>query len=39
MIRDYLHGQHDRYLAPLTSLIIFYAFLLVPVLYLLLKVV
>ena len=26
MIRDYLHGQHDRYLAPLTSLIIFYAF-------------
>ena len=27
MIRDYLRGQRDRYLAPLTSLIIFYAFL------------
>ena len=26
MIRDYLSGQHERYLAPLTSLIIFYAF-------------
>ena len=26
MIRDYIHGQHERYLAPLTSLIIFYAF-------------
>lgn len=26
MIRDYLNGQHERYLAPLTSLIIFYAF-------------
>lgn len=26
MIRDYLHGKHDTYLAPLTSLIIFYAF-------------
>lgn len=26
MIRDYLRGSHDRYLAPLTSLIIFYAF-------------
>ena len=26
MIRDYIQGQHERYLAPLTSLIIFYAF-------------
>ena len=26
MIRDYINGQHERYLAPLTSLIIFYAF-------------
>ena len=26
MIRDYIRGEHDRYLAPLTSLIIFYAF-------------
>ena len=26
MIRDYLNGQHERYLAPLTALIIFYAF-------------
>ncbi len=26
MIREYIHGQHERYLAPLTSLIIFYAF-------------
>lgn len=26
MIRDYVNGQHERYLAPLTSLIIFYAF-------------
>ena len=26
MIRDYLNGQHSKYLAPLTSLIIFYAF-------------
>ena len=26
MIRDYLSGQHERYLAPLTALIIFYAF-------------
>lgn len=26
MIRDYIRGDHDRYLAPLTSLIIFYAF-------------
>ena len=26
MIRDYIRGQHERYLAPLTSLIIFYAF-------------
>ena len=26
MIRDYLRGDHQRYLAPLTSLIIFYAF-------------
>ena len=26
MIRDYISGQHERYLAPLTSLIIFYAF-------------
>lgn len=26
MIRDYLGGRHDRYLAPLTSLIVFYAF-------------
>lgn len=26
MIRDYIKGEHERYLAPLTSLIIFYAF-------------
>lgn len=26
MIRDYIRGDHERYLAPLTSLIIFYAF-------------
>jgi len=26
MIRDYMSGQHERYLAPLTALIIFYAF-------------
>ena len=26
MIRDYIKGDHERYLAPLTSLIIFYAF-------------
>ena len=26
MIRDYIKGNHDIYLAPLTSLIIFYAF-------------
>lgn len=26
MIRDYLNGKHDIYLAPLTSLLIFYAF-------------
>lgn len=26
MIRDYINGAHERYLAPLTSLIIFYAF-------------
>ena len=26
MIRDYIKGQHERYLAPLTSLIIFFAF-------------
>ena len=26
MIKDYINGQHERYLAPLTSLIIFYAF-------------
>ena len=26
MIRDYIKGQHDKYLAPLTALIIFYAF-------------
>ena len=26
MIRDYIGGLHERYLAPLTSLIIFYAF-------------
>ena len=26
MIRDYIKGQHERYLATLTSLIIFYAF-------------
>ena len=26
MIRDYIKGQHEHYLAPLTSLIIFYAF-------------
>ena len=26
MIRDYIQGKHDIYLAPLTSLIVFYAF-------------
>ena len=26
MIRDYIKGEHDRYLAPLTALIVFYAF-------------
>ena len=26
MIRDYFNGKHDIYLAPLTSLIVFYAF-------------
>ncbi len=26
MIRDYINGKHDNYLAPLTALIIFYAF-------------
>lgn len=26
MIRDYVNGMHDRYLAPLTALLIFYAF-------------
>ena len=26
MIRDYVNGEHERYLAPLTALIIFYAF-------------
>jgi len=26
MIRDYINGKHDRYLAPLAALIIFYAF-------------
>ncbi len=26
MIRDYINGDHERYLAPLTALIIFYAF-------------
>ena len=26
MIRDYIRGDHERYLAPLTSLIVFYAF-------------
>jgi hypothetical protein len=26
MIRDYIKGDHERYLAPFTSLIIFYAF-------------
>ena len=26
MIRDYIAGQHERYLAPLTALIVFYAF-------------
>ena len=26
MIRDYIKGEHDKYLAPLTALIIFYAF-------------
>lgn len=26
MIRDYIKGKHDRYLAPLTALIVFYAF-------------
>lgn len=26
MIRDYINGDHERYLAPLTALIVFYAF-------------
>ena len=26
MIRDYIRGDHDKYLAPLTSLIVFFAF-------------
>ena len=26
MIRDYIKGDHERYLAPLTALIVFYAF-------------
>lgn len=26
MIRDYIKGDHEKYLAPLTSLIVFYAF-------------
>ena len=26
MIRDYIRGDHERYLAPLTALIVFYAF-------------
>ena len=26
MMRDYINGQHSKYLAPLTALIIFYAF-------------
>ena len=26
MIRDYVNGEHERYLAPLTSLIVFFAF-------------
>ncbi|MBO4566702.1 MAG: DUF3667 domain-containing protein [Bacteroidales bacterium] len=26
MIRDYIKGEHEKYLAPLTALIIFYAF-------------
>ena len=26
MIRDYINGAHERYLAPLTALIVFYAF-------------
>ena len=26
MIRDYIKGAHDRYLAPFTALIVFYAF-------------
>ena len=26
MIRDYIRGEHEKYLAPLTALIIFYAF-------------
>ena len=26
MIRDYIKGEHERYLAPLTALIVFYAF-------------
>ena len=26
MIRDYVNGYHEKYLAPLTSLIVFYAF-------------
>ena len=26
MIRDYIRGQHDRYMAPLAALIIFYSF-------------
>lgn len=28
MIRDYINGAHERYLAPLTALIVFYAFLM-----------
>lgn len=26
MIRDYINGDHERYMAPLTALIVFYAF-------------
>ena len=26
MIRDYIQGEHEKYLAPLTALIVFYAF-------------
>lgn len=28
MIRDYINGDHERYMAPLTALIVFYAFLM-----------